>query len=108
MLTISYKNQPKADKHVAIVREFIVVRMDTVLLSRRKPHFWVPSRPPDAKAVRRLLEAAKETEYYEAIHTAFYTGLRRGEVFGLRWYDIDLDMATASVSRTVYRAKGGE
>ena len=46
--------------------------------------------------------------YYEAIHTAFYTGLRRGELLALRWCDIDLDMATASVSRTVYRARGGQ
>ena len=65
-------------------------------------------RPPGAEAVQRLLESATGTEYYEALHTAFYTGLRRGELLGLRWGDIDLDMATASVRRTVYRAKGGQ
>ncbi len=64
-------------------------------------------RPPSAEAVQRLLETAKDTEYYEAMHTAFYTGLRRGELLALRWCDVDLDMATTSVSRTVYRAKGG-
>ena len=64
-------------------------------------------RPPSAEAVHRLLEAASDSEYLEAIHTAFYTGLRRGELLALRWGDIDLDMATASVSRTVDRAKGG-
>ena len=65
-------------------------------------------RPPSAEAMQRLLETARDTEYYAALHTAFYTGLRRGELLALRWGDIDLDMATASVSRTVYRAKGGE
>ena len=65
-------------------------------------------RPPSAEAVQRLLEAARDTEYYEVLHTAFYTSLRRGELLALRWGDIDLHMATASVSRTVYRAKGGQ
>ena len=64
-------------------------------------------RPPNAEAVHKILEAARDTDYYEVIHTAFYTGLRRGELLALRWGDVDLDMATASVSRTVYRAKGG-
>ena len=35
---------------------------------------------PDSRAISRLLEAARDTEYYEALHTAFYTGLRRGEL----------------------------
>ena len=65
-------------------------------------------RPPSAEAVQRLLEVARDTEYYEAVHTAFFTGLRRGELLGLRWGDIELDMATLSVSRTTYRAKGGQ
>jgi integrase len=65
-------------------------------------------RPPSSEAVHALLEAARDTEYYEALHTAFYTGARRGELLGLRWGDIDLVMGTASVSRTVHRAKGGQ
>ena len=63
---------------------------------------------PDAQTIHRLLEVAKDTEYYEALHIAFYSGLRRGELLALRWRDVDLDMATASVSRSVYRAKGGQ
>ena len=49
-----------------------------------------------------------DTEYYEAVHTAFYTGLRRGELLALKWGDVDLDMATLSVNRSVYRAMGGQ
>ena len=63
---------------------------------------------PDAQDVQLLLEAARSTEYYEAIYTAFYTGLRRGELLALRWRDVDLDMATLSVAHNVYRAKGGQ
>jgi integrase len=67
--------------------------------------------PPDADAIRKLLETARNTkyfEYYEALHTALHTGLRRGELLALRWRDVDLDMATISVSRSVYRASGAK
>ncbi len=64
--------------------------------------------PPDADAIQRFLETAEGTEYYEAIHTLFYTGLRRNELLALRWRDVDLDMGTLSVGRSVYRLKGGE
>jgi integrase len=34
--------------------------------------------PPDINAINRLLETARDTEYYEGLHTAFFTGARRG------------------------------
>jgi integrase len=64
--------------------------------------------PPDAQAIHRLLETAKDTEYYELLHTAFYTGLRRNEALALRWRDVDLNEASISVGRSLYRAKGGQ
>ena len=64
--------------------------------------------PPDAHAIHLLLKEARDTEYYEAMYPAFYTGLRRGEVLGLRWRDLDLDLATISVNRSIYRGKGGD
>ena len=64
--------------------------------------------PPDAQEVNRLLEIAQGGEYYEALYTAFYTGLRRGELLALRWRDVDLDLGTISVTRSVYVTKGGE
>ena len=70
-----------------------------------------PSRkelyPPDADAIHRFLEHAKDTEYYPALFTTFHTGLRRSELLALQWRDVDLDMATLSINRSLYRAKGG-
>lgn len=62
--------------------------------------------PPGADEINQMLEAAKETEYYEAIYTSYYTGLRRGELLALRWRDVDLNLGTISVNHSLYRARG--
>jgi integrase len=38
-----------------------------------------------------LLTTAKDNRYYPALLLAITTGMRRGEVLGIRWRDIDLD-----------------
>jgi integrase len=54
----------------------------------------------------KFLAAAKDLREYPIILTALYTGMRRGEILGLRWCDIDFDKATATVSQTVQRIIG--
>jgi integrase len=61
----------------------------------------------DSDGVRMLLQAAEGMPYYTCIFTAIYTGLRRSELLGLRWYDIDLDLATLSVTQTLHQLKNG-
>ena len=56
--------------------------------------------------IDRVLEAAKATEYYSVIHTALHTGMRRNELLGLCWKDINLDEAVINLSRSIHR-KGG-
>jgi integrase len=55
-----------------------------------------------------ILEAAKESPYYVLFFTKAYTGLRRGELLGLRWGDIDLEKATLSVVQTLQQLRNGE
>ena len=50
--------------------------------------------------VNRLLEVADSTPYGELINLALMSGLRRGELFGLKWEDVSLGAATLSVRRT--------
>ena len=40
------------------------------------------------------------------IELAIFTGMRRGEIVGLKWTDIDLEKQTLSVKRSIYKPKG--
>ncbi len=55
----------------------------------------------------RLLKEAQSTPYYAVFYTALFTGLRRSELLGLRWRDLDLDMGTLSVAQTLHSLEGG-
>lgn len=60
----------------------------------------------DMDDVHTLLDAAHDTPYYMLFYTALYTGLRRSELLGLRWKDVDLDLATLSVVQTLHYVSG--
>ena len=65
-------------------------------------------RPLSEIEARRFLEAARETgDRFEALYVlAITTGLRRGELLGLRWNDADLDRGTLRVGRALVREGG--
>jgi integrase len=42
------------------------------------------------------------------LFTNAFTGLRRSEVLGLRWGDIDLQKSTLSVAQTLHQLRGGK
>ena len=56
--------------------------------------------------VSRLLDIAEETRYYPIIYTAVKTGLRQAEMLGLPWRDLDLDLASLSVTQVLYKRRG--
>ena len=43
----------------------------------------------DMKEIEKFLDRAKLSRYYAAYFLELYTGLRRGELLGIRWKDID-------------------
>lgn len=55
----------------------------------------------DADEVRRFLAAAKGNRFEAAFYLAVMTGMRRGEVLGLRWRDVDLDEGRLVVEQTL-------
>jgi integrase len=65
--------------------------------------------PLSAPEARQLLEAAGEAgDRLEALYVlAVHTGMRRGELLGLKWDDVDLDGSTVRVRRTLTRKGTG-
>jgi integrase len=55
----------------------------------------------------RLLEAIKHTRVYWPALIALMTGMRRGEVLGLRWKNVDLERATLRVVESIEQTKSG-
>ena len=73
----------------------------------KKPHLvetdytWLRT----TEAIRGLLTAAQQEEpgAMELYATAVYTGMRAGEMLGLRWEDVDLDRRLITVKRSYDR-----
>ena len=57
--------------------------------------------------VKALLKAARDTRSEALYVVAVHTGLRQGELLGLKWTDIDLDMGRLSVRRSLKVTEGG-
>lgn len=55
----------------------------------------------DREQVRALLEAARGQRNEALYVVALHTGLRQGELLGLRWTDVDLDAGKLSVHRSL-------
>lgn len=54
-----------------------------------------------ASELARFLDHARSHRLYPALHLAAHTGMRRGEVVGLKWSDLDLGAKRVSVVRTM-------
>ena len=72
-----------------------------------------PPRPPSREIViltkpeiATLLHAAEGTSLYLIVLVGVTTGMRRGEILGLRWPDLDLNGGSLTVNRSLERLKG--
>ena len=61
----------------------------------------------DEAQMARLLAAAEGTRFYLPILLAVTTGLRRGEILGLRWEDINLSTGMLSVRQALGQTRQG-
>lgn len=70
---------------------------------RVRQHEIQPLSPDQAKQLIQALSGHR----FEALYTiTLATGLRRGEVLGLRWGDVDLDAGTVTVRAALQRIDG--
>ncbi|MGW1517781.1 tyrosine-type recombinase/integrase [Streptomyces sp. NPDC002287] len=63
--------------------------------------------PLTADEARQLLATARNDRLFALYELALHTGLRKGELLGLQWEDLDLDNGTASIRRTLQRTRTG-
>lgn len=54
----------------------------------------------NAEQLGRFLNAATRLRFYPALHLVAHTGMRRGEVAGLNWGDLDVAGSSLSIVRT--------
>jgi integrase len=85
----------------------------TDVLFRNPANQVKPPKPADREIailtkpeVATLLRAAEQTWLYLPVLVAITTGVRRGELLGLRWSDIDLKAARLTVNQSLERVKG--
>jgi integrase len=64
-------------------------------------------KPLTIEQVKNLLAVAKETQttLYALYMLAVTTGMRQGELLGLKWADIDLEVGILRVQRTIFNGQ---
>ena len=87
------------------MREELVVR-NVARLAELPTWERNPVTPWTVAEARAFLDAAKNDPLYPAFVLLLLYGLRRGEVLGLRWRDIDEDDGEIRVRQQVQRASG--
>jgi site-specific recombinase XerD len=87
------------------VREEVSPRNVARLVKVTTPKYTV-NRGLSAAQARHVLRAAKSERLYALYVLALCLGLRRCELLGLRWDDVDLDKGTLEVVQTLQRVGG--
>lgn len=59
------------------------------------------------KELKELLKIAKSTKLYVPVFIASYTGMRRGEILGLTWDNVDLKNNVIKIEKTLSSTKNG-
>jgi integrase len=87
------------------VREELIPRNVATLVRVPAPRYRV-GKGLTVDQVRVLLRAAEGHRLYPLYLVAATIGLRRGELLGIRWQDLDLDAGTLRTEKTVQRVAG--
>ncbi len=86
----------------AVRRGWILTNPATVAHApKRRPLSSNTSRVWTAQQLAAFLSSAQDHRYHSALWVAANTGMRRGELLGLRWGDVDFDTAHIAVTRSL-------
>jgi integrase len=95
--TVLHKALADAARKGTVARNVALLADPPRLGSARRPEMKVW----DAKQLGQFLREIVGHRLYPAFYLLANTGMRRGEVLGVRWKDVDLERATLSVSRSL-------
>ncbi len=97
--TLLYSSLSQAEKN-----QLITKNIAALVEPPRKQRKEMPTLSQDQVA-NRLLPAIAKDRLAAAIFMSFGTGLRRGEILGLRWQDVDLQEAVLHVKQALTRVR---
>ena len=90
----------------AVERELVARNVAHGARARRRPPARAAARAWSAEELRAFLSSARQHRLYAALHLAAHTGMRRGEIVGLKWSDLDRVASRLSISRTLQSVGG--
>ena len=100
--------------HHRVLRAALHQAVKWLLLPRNPADAVNPPRPQhremhalDERATAKLLGAAEDTRLALPVLLAVTTGLRRGEILGLRWRDVDFQGGILAVRQSLEQTRGG-
>jgi integrase len=96
----------RAALDLAVERGLIARNVAQYSLARRRPPASPAARSWNPGELRAFLATARAQRLYPALHLAAHTGLRRGELVGLKWSDLDQSTRRLSISRTLQCVAG--
>jgi integrase len=70
-------------------------------------HESADRRPLTLDEARKMLKAARRSDYYALFFLALVTGMRQGEIFALRWDAVDFDTSSLFVRASLGRDRDG-
>ena len=89
------------------VRLRLIVKNPTVGTTIPKNNY-PPKQILNDEQLERFMQRIRQDErWYDFFYTELTTGLRRGEICGLRWEDFDAENGKLKVRRSVAKRKGG-
>ena len=90
----------------AVERELVGRSVAHASRARRRPSTRAAARTWNAAELGAFLGAARGHRLYDALYLAAHTGMRRGEIVGLKWSDLDRPTSRLSISRTLQNVGG--
>jgi integrase len=96
----------RASLDLAVRRQLLDSNVAHATNARRHRPTGTRARAWTAQELAGFLSVAGSQRLYPALHLTAYTGMRRGEVVGLKWYDLDRSTKRLSISRTLQSVAG--